>query len=181
MFGIDFNFLRKTREELEKKRAAMDAELEGIRRQRDRVLSTPGSKEDLKAMLGDWVSSNEKKYRQSLRETLMKFTRNPRNMTAQELVGIMGLAGAPQVYGESMRTQDIDQALCGLFGPLLKNALAEEIDSMEWHEGSMTAAERQAQAERLSERIEHLQNDINKLDAAAEEAGVERPRFGHFN
>lgn len=181
MFGIDFNFLRKAKEDLEAKRAALDAELEDVCRQRDRVLSTPGSKEDLKAMLGDWVSANQEKYRQSLRETLLKFTRNPRNMTARELADIMGLSGAPQSYGDSVQTQDVDQALCGLFGPLLKSAIVEQIDSMEWHEGSMTASERQEKADRLSMRIEQVQSDIKKLDAAAEEAGIERPRFGHFN
>ena len=181
MFGIDFSFLRKSREQLIEKREKMFADLEDLRRQRDRVLSAPGSKEDLKAMLGDWVASNSGKYRAQLRETLLKFTRSPRSMTPHDLVNVMSLAGPPSTYGEAVATANVDQALCGLFGPLLKTALVEEIDGMEWHSHSLTAVERQAQADDLDKRITDLQKEINALNAAAEEAGVEWPRFGHFN
>jgi len=180
MFGIDFNFLRKTREQLFEKREKMLAELDDLRRRRDRILSTPGSKEDLKKMLGGWIASNSEKYRQQLRETLMKFSSSPRNMNPQDLVSIMSLSGPPPSYGEAVRTVDVDQALCGLFGPLLKNALGEEIDGMEWHSNSLTAADREAQADALNERIEKLNKELKDLDAAAEEAGVEWPRIGYF-
>ncbi len=171
MFGFDFKSLRRSVEGVEKKLQDMHTEVEGLRRQRDRTLSAPTSKEDLKSMLSAWVASAGENYRKSLQETLQKF-RNPRNASPQELARGMSLTGALLPPGEAMRAQDVDQALCALFAPLLKKALLDEVDNMEWPEHSITATERSATVESLDARIVQLDKEIKDLTAAAEEAGI---------
>lgn len=171
MFGFDFKSLRRSVENVEKKLEAMHAELADLRRQRERASSAPTSKEDLKNLLSGWVTSKGESYRKSLHETLRKF-RNPRNLSAHELALAMSITGAHQPYGETVRAQDVDQALCGLFAPLLSKALLEEVDKMEWPADTVTSAERAATVDRLDERIIQIDQEIRDLTAAAEEAGI---------
>lgn len=171
MFGFDFKSLRRSVEGVEKKLQAMHAELADLRRQRERASTAPSSKEDLKNLLSGWVTSKGDSYRKSLHETLRKF-RNPRNLSAHELALAMSITGAHQPYGEAVRAQDVDQALCGLFAPLLNKALLEEVDSMEWPSDTVTASDRNATLARLDERIVKLDQEIRDLTTAAEEAGI---------
>lgn len=171
MFGFDFKSLRRSVEGVEKKLQAMHEELADLRRQRERANSAPTSKEDLKNLLSGWVASKGDSYRKSLHETLRKF-RNPRNLSAHELALAMSITGAHQPYGEAVRAQDVDQALCGLFAPLLSKALLDEVDNMEWPSDTVTAAERVAAVTRLDERIVQVDKEIRELTAAAEDAGI---------
>lgn len=171
MFGFDFKSLRRSVEGVEKKLQDMHTEVEDLRRQRERTLSAPASKEDLKAMLSAWVASAGENYRKSLQETLQKF-RNPRNATPQDVARGMSLTGALLPFGEALRQQDVDQALCALFAPLLNKALLDEVDNMEWPAHSITTAERNATVARLTERIDQLDQEIRDLTTAAEEAGI---------
>jgi hypothetical protein len=121
--------------------------------------------------LSAWLASNSKKYREALHETLSKF-RNPRNLTQDDMARYMSITGAAQPGGEALRTQDVDQALCALFAPLLKDALFKEIESMEWSENTMNNAQRVKDAERLDERIYQLDTEIAALINGAEESGI---------
>jgi chaperonin cofactor prefoldin len=175
MFGIDFKSLRKSVDSLEKRLQAMRTEVEELRRQRERVQHAPVHKDDLKALLGNWLAANGERYQQSLRETLAKFVRSPRYMTQHELDQAMSLSGALQPFaGDTARIgpKDIDQALCGLFAPLLKDALMKEIDSMEWSPSAISTAERTVTVDQLTEQIERLDRDIATLINEAEEAGI---------
>lgn len=171
MFGFDFKSLRRSVEGVGEKLQAMQVELADLRRQRERASTAPTSKEDLKNLLNAWVTSKGDQYRKSLHETLRKF-RNPRNLSAHELALAMSITGAHQAFGEAVRTQDVDQALCGLFAPLLSKALLEEVDNMEWPSDTVTAAERIATVARLDERIVQVDQEIRELTTAAEEAGI---------
>lgn len=171
MFGFDFKSLRRSVEGVEKKLQAMHAELADLRRQRERTSSAPTSKEDLKNLLSGWVATKGDGYRKALHETLRKF-RNPRNLSPHELALAMSITGAHQPYGEAVRAQDVDQALCGLFAPLLSKALLDEVDNMEWPSDTVTAAEREAAVARLDERIVQIDQEIRELTAAAEDAGI---------
>lgn len=171
MFGFDFKSLRRSVEGVEKKLQAMHTEVADLRRQRERASSAPTSKEDLKNLLSAWVASAGDQYRKSLHETLRKF-RNPRNLSQHELASVMSITGAPQPFGEAIRAQDVDQALCALFAPLLSKALLDEVDSMEWPADTVTATERKAIVEDLDERIGVLDKEIKDLTNAAEEAGI---------
>lgn len=175
MFGIDFKSLRKSVDSLEKRLQGIRTEVEELRRQRERVLHAPVHKDDLKALLGNWLAASGERYQQSLRETLTKFVRNPRNMTQHDLDQIMSLSGALQPFaGDTARIgpKDIDQALCGLFAPILKDALMKEIDSMEWSPNAITTAERTATVAKLTEQIDQLDRDTATLINEAEEAGI---------
>lgn len=171
MFGFDFKSLRRSVENVEKKLQDMQTEVANLRRQRERASSAPTSKEDLKTLLSAWVASTGDSYRQSLHETLRKF-RNPRNLSAYELGRVMSIAGAPQPFGDAIRAQDVDQALCALFAPLLTKTLLEEVDRMEWPADTVTNTERDANVARLDDRIAQLDQEIKELTAAAEEAGI---------
>lgn len=171
MFGFDFKLLRRSVEGVEKKLQDMHTEADNLRRQRERASTAYTSKEDLKALLSAWVTSAGDQYRKSLHETLRKF-RNPRNLSQHELAAVMSITGAPQPFGEAIRAQDVDQALCGLFAPLLSKALLDEVDSMEWPVDTVTATERNATVARLDERIVQLDKEIKELTTAAEEAGI---------
>lgn len=171
MFGFDFKSLRRSVEGVEKKLQAMHAELADLRRQRERAGSAPTSKEDLKNLLSGWVASKGDNYRKSLHQTLSKF-RNPRNLSAHELALSMSITGAHQPYGDAVRAQDVDQALCGLFAPLLSKALLEEVDKMEWPSDTVTAADRDATIAGLDQRIVQLDKEIRELTTAAEEVGI---------
>ena len=171
MFGFDFKSLRRSVEGVEKKLQDMHKEVDDLRRQRERASTAPTSKEDLKALLSAWVASAGDQYRKALHETLRKF-RNPRSLSSRELASVMSITGAPQPFGEAIRAQDVDQALCALFAPLLSKALLDEVDSMEWPADTVTTAERNATVARLDERIVQLDQEIKELTTAAEEAGI---------
>lgn len=175
MFGINFKSLRKEVESLEKRLQAMRADVEELRRQRERVQHAPVHKDDLKALLGNWLAASGERYQQSLRETLAKFVRSPRYMTQHDLDQTMSLSGALQPFaGDTARIspKDIDQALCGLFAPMLKDALMKEIDSMEWSPNAITTAERTVTVAQLTTQIDQLDQDIATLINEAEEAGI---------
>ena len=171
MFGFDFKSLRRSVEGAEKKLQDMRTEVADLRRERERASSAPTSKEDLKNLLSAWVTSKGDHYRKSLHETLRKF-RNPRNLSAHDLALSMSITGAHQPFGEAIRAQDVDQAMCALFAPLLSKALLDEVDHMEWPSDTVTSAERSATLARLDERIDQLQKEINEFTTAAEEAGI---------
>lgn len=169
---FDFGMLRRSVSTLESQITKMQNELSGLCRQREAILSAPTSKEDLKSMLTDWVNAQGEKYQASLQETLARFTRNPRNVTARELDNVMSISGAAQPHGDAVRTQDVDQAMCALFGPLLNAALMEQVERMSWPANSMTRAQRSAEAAKLTDRIDVLEKDVKDLINAAEEAGI---------
>ena len=169
---FDFSLIRRSVTSLGSKIKTMQNELADLYRQREAVLSAPASKDDLKSMLSDWVGAQGEKYQASLRNTLSLFTRNPRNLTPIELARVMSISGAAQPLGDAIRTQDVDQALCALFGPMLQAALLEQVDKVEWPANTMTKAQREAEAEKLTERIEALEKETKELISAAEEAGV---------
>ncbi|QJE00671.1 hypothetical protein HH212_12100 [Massilia forsythiae] len=175
MFGIDFKSLRKGVDSLEKRLQAMRTEVEELRRQRERVQHAPVHKDDLKALLANWLAANGERYQQSLRETLAKFVRSPRYMTQHDLDQTMSLSGALQPFaGDTARIgpKDIDQALCGLFASLLKDTVMKEIDSMDWSPNAITAAERTVTMAQLTEQIDRLDRDTAALINEAEEAGI---------
>jgi hypothetical protein len=169
---FDFASIRRSVAGVGQKLQQMQTEVEDLRRQREQMLNGPASKEDMKAMLAAWLESTGDKYRQELQETLKKFVRNPRNMTSHNLEGVMSITGAAQPFSDAIRNRDVDQALCALFGPMLKKALMEEVDRMEWAPNALTIAERTVAAERLSVRISQLQEEIREMISAAEEAGI---------
>ncbi|MGZ9045944.1 MAG: hypothetical protein ACXW24_16100 [Telluria sp.] len=169
---FDFASIRRSVSTLETKLKEMQDELADLYRQREAVLSTAASKDDLKALLRDWVVQQGDKYQTSLHGTLARFTRNPRNVTPHELASVMSIAGAAQPFGDVIRPQDVDQALCGLFGPMVSAALLDQVDKMEWPANSMTGVQRTAAADKLTDRIDTLEKDTKELINAAEEAGI---------
>lgn len=169
---FDFASLRRSIQNVEAQLKKMQDELADLTRQRERVLSAPASKDDLKALLSGWVAGNGDKYRTALRETLAQFVRNPRNMSADRLARMLSVSGAAQPNGEALRVQDVDQALCALFAPLLNSALMEQVDAMPWPDDAISDAQRKASADKLEQRIVALQKEINDLINSAEEAGI---------
>lgn len=169
---FDFASIRRSVAGLEQQIRKMQDELELLRRQREAVIYAPASKDDLKTMLSAWVEASGDKHRAALTDALTKFARSPRNVSPQTLAQIMGIAGASQPLGDVVAPRDVDQALCALFGPLLNRALLDHVDAMDWPEGSLTSAQRTADAEKLGARIDKLQQDLNELINEADEAGV---------
>lgn len=169
---FDFALIRRFGANLEQQIRKMEAELEQLRRQREAAIYAPASKEDLKTMLSSWVKSSGDKHRAALSEALTKFVRHPRNMSPKTLAEIVGITGVSQPLGDAVVPRDVDQALCALFGPLLNQALLEHVDSMVWPEGSLTSAQRAADAEKLSGQIDKLQLEVNDLIQSAEDAGI---------
>jgi hypothetical protein len=175
---FDFVTIRKTVVAIEEQLQKLQNEEFELRGQLAQINSAPASKEDLKQMLSGWVSMNAEKYRSSLRETLSKFMRNPRNFTPRNFVDTMSITGAAQPGSDAVRTQDVDQALCALFGPLLNKALLNEIDLMDWPDNAVTAVHRSETSSRLSARIDELNREIEELSLSAIEAGITWNRNG---
>jgi len=172
MFGIDFKTLRGAVQNLEEKIKAMQAESNSLQREREMVLSAPGSKEDLKAMLASWIDSTGDAYRARMQETLTKFARSPRNMTPANLAQFLSITGDAQAYDKAAQSKEVDQALCALFGSLVNKALMKEIDGMDWPATAITNTERAAKVADLDQRIGKLETDLKQLIDQAEEAGV---------
>lgn len=175
---FDFVTIRKTVVAIEEQLQKLQNEEFDLRGQLAQINSAPASKEDLKQMLSSWVAANAEKYRSSLRETLSKFMRNPRNFTPRNFVDTMSITGAAQPGSDAVRTQDVDQALCALFGPLLNKALLDEIDLMEWPDNAVTAVQRAATSTRLSTRIDEVNREMEELSMSAIEAGITWNRDG---
>ena len=175
---FDFVTIRKTVVAIEEQLQKLQNEEFELRGKLAQINSAPASKEDLKQMLSGWVSVNAEKYRVSLRETLSKFMRNPRNFTTRNFVDTMSISGAAQPGSDAVRTQDVDQALCALFGPLLNKALLNEIDLMDWPDNAVTAVHRAETSSRLSARIDELNREIEELSLSAIEAGITWNRNG---
>lgn len=175
---FDFVTIKKTVVAIEEQLQKLQNEELQLRGQLAQINSAPASKEDLKEMLSGWVASNAKKYRVSLRETLSKFMRNPRNFTPRNFVDTMSIAGAAQPGSDAVRTQDVDQALCALFGPLLNKALLDEIESMEWPDNAVTTAHRSEKSIQLTTRIDELNREMEQLSLSAIEAGITWNRNG---
>jgi cell division protein FtsB len=169
---FDFASFRRSVASLEEQLQKMQNEENVLRNELAQINSAPSSREDLKQMLSQWVASNAAKYRQSLRETLLKFTANPRNFNPRNLLDIMSISGVAHPGGEAVRTQDVDQALCALFAPLLSKALQEEVDAMEWSENAITIEKRSAAAAALETRIHELNRQIEELSQQAADAGI---------
>jgi hypothetical protein len=172
MLGIDFKKLRGEVRNLGEKIKAMQSESDSLQRERETVMSAPGSKEDLKAMLGAWIDSAGDAYRIRMQETLTKFARSPRNMTPATLAQILSITGDGLAYDKEAQTKHVDQALCALFGSLVNKALMKEVDGMDWPATAITNADRAARVADLDERINKLETDIRQLIDQAEEAGV---------
>jgi hypothetical protein len=169
---FDFSVLRRTVVSLEEQLQKMQEKETSLRSQLAQVNSAPVSKDDLKQMLSGWVDTNAKTYRLSLRETLSKFTRNPRNFNQRNLFDIMSIAGAAQPGSDAVRTQDVDQALCALFSPLLNKAILDEVDAMEWPDHAISAAQRAAASIRLTTQIDELNRQMEELVQSAIDAGI---------
>jgi hypothetical protein len=175
---FDFALIRRSVLGLEQQLQKMQEEEAELRMQLAQVSSAPASKDDMKQMLSGWVASNAEKYRLSLRETLSKFMRNPRNFTPRNLVDVMSISGAAQPGSDAVRTQDVDQALCALFGPLLNRALLDEIDGMEWPDNTISSVQRSAETIRLTTKIDELNSQIEELAQSAIDAGITWNRNG---
>jgi len=169
---FDFASIRRSVAGLEQQLQKMHVELGTLHRQREAVIYAPASKDDLKSMLATWIKSSGDKYRASLNTTLTQFVRVPRNMTPQRLAQIVGISSGDQSLGDVVRPCDVDQALCALFGPLLNAALIDQIDRIDWPEGSMSSDQRAAATEKLTARIDSLEKEKNDLINSAEEAGI---------
>lgn len=169
---FDFASIRRSVKGLEGQLKKMDEDIAELRRKRESVLSSPASKGDVKAMLSGWVRDSGEVYRSSLRTTLAEFVRNPRNMTPANLARVVSVTGAAQPFGDALRPQDVDQALCALFGPLLNTALLEQVDLMDWPEQGLSIAERTIEADKLLQRIGKLEQESAELIQEAEDAGI---------
>lgn len=169
---FDFASFRRSVASLEEQLQKMQNEEIALRNELAQINSAPASKEDLKQMLSQWVDSNAAKYRQSLRETLLKFTANPRNFNPRNLLDVMSISGVAQPGGEAVRTQDVDQALCALFAPFLSKALLAEVDAMEWSASAITMEKRSTGAAALETRIYELNRQIEEMSQQAADAGI---------
>ena len=172
MLGIDFKKLRGEVQNLGDKIKAMQTESTGLQREREMVLSAPGSKDDVKAMLAGWIDSTGDAYSARMQETLTKFARSPRHMTPSNLAQFLSITGDATAYDKAAQSKEVDQALCALFGSLVNKALMKEIDAMDWPAGAITSAERAAKVADLDQRIDKLETDLKMLIDQAEEAGV---------
>ncbi|MDP3669570.1 MAG: hypothetical protein Q8R69_07770 [Telluria sp.] len=170
---FDFASFRRSLAGLGEQLKKMQSEIEELRRKREALLSTPANKADVKEMLSGWVRDAGEEYRKSLHTTLAMFIRNPRAMTPALLAKTMSVTGAAQPLGDGLRPQDVDQALCALFAPLLKTALMEQVDLMDWQNQGLPMKERAIEAEKLESRIFELEKTYAELVNQADEAGID--------
>jgi len=169
---FDFSSIKRSVRNFEQKLDEISKEILELKSKRERILSAPANKDDVKVMLKNWVHASGEGYRQSLRTTLSEFVRNPRNMSPRRLSDLVCVSGAAQPGADSLRPQDVDQALCAIFGPQLINALCEQVEAMEWPEQGLPLTLRTAEADKIFERIAQLEQEYEVLTNEAAEAGI---------
>jgi hypothetical protein len=151
--------------------------IEKLQQQREEVATAPATREDVKAMVEQWITGKAALYLKKLRFNMDEFIANPRQALADpvQIENRMSLFGKSRQLGEYAMypgPELQDEAMSLLFGPHLVKAMHVAIDAMEWPPNALPLAGRAERLAELDEKISKLSAEEAEVVAEARNAGV---------
>jgi hypothetical protein len=177
---FDFASIKKTLANYAGTLKKVRDEIEKLEQEREDVAFAPPSKADVKSAVANWVQSMADGYRRDL-VTVLTATAG-RKAADDPAVFQRAMEVTPLFYqpgiGEGMHgpvpvLSGLDRAMCGLFAPVILEAINRALDGSSWQDASpYSRPERAARIAEIDARLSELRSQEVSLVAAATEAGV---------
>lgn len=169
---MDFSFLKNAVTGLAGQVKDLKTSIEKLKRQREDIANAPANLNDIKAGLAAALEERRAAYLQALRLQLDFFTRKPDSVTDPEIFKRLLLVAAPEHLGITPAFKNLENGIAGLFQPELLASLNAAVDSMDWPQAGLPAAQRVKKLAELDKSIESAEKQIQELKSSASAAGI---------
>ncbi len=135
------------------------------------AIMAPSAREDVEAMLMNWIAEGAAEFHRGFAERLKPFVRTSRGIeNPLEVNRMLALVG-PTASDEQL-ARAIDCALCAAHGPALAAAMGPALDLQEWGKSPVTLRDKKSQLEKLHQRVNALRAEREELYDQAEQIGI---------
>lgn len=170
--SFDFTSFRRSLQSLETQLKTLRTKIEQLQRKRLALQSAPISKDEVKALLSQWVLDAGSAYSRDLTESIQQVARNTTAFANHgRLRQLTSFGAQASLQGADVGPQ-MGQAICAFFGQQIRESLSTAIDSMEWPEGAISSEQRRKDIESIGAEINKLQIEENEIITKAAEAGI---------
>ena len=170
MAGLDFNSLREQVQRLSGAIAEKQAARASIAADIATLNALPASKNDLKALVRQWIDDSAAQYAKGLKIILEPFQKNwSRGPTPQNPLELLHRVTSRNASG--LAVSQSPEGLFALMGGPIKSALDAAIDDLDLPEG-IDKATRTAQLKSLAAQLGQVDAELSELADLANSAGV---------
>lgn len=170
---FDFALVKRSVQGLEEKLKSLRGQISALQQERQSVHAAPVAKEEVKALIGQWIGDAGKDYSAAFCAGVEAMSKNPSAFSRSNLVQRLASFGALGVmYGEEPSAQELGRGLCAMFGASIKDSLIKSIDAMQWPTNALTHAQREKQLAQLDGKIADLEREAIDIINKAAEVGI---------
>ncbi|WP_395055717.1 hypothetical protein [Polaromonas sp.] len=170
---FDFGILKKSLANYGDTLKRLQAEIEALHRQREDVLFAPTTRDDARAAMAQWVTSQAAAYRASISAGVTELALNRVALEDPKRFGELA-ARLPLVHKRVYGPADgpVDLAICALMGDAMVKAFDSVLEQMEWPSGALSVVQRKKKLDEIDARLAELVESEKQMTAAASDAGV---------
>ncbi len=169
---FDFQMLARSVTGLTHQVKQLRGEIETLQQQREDMATAAPAREEVKAMIRQWIDSRQGEFNKAMQITFGRF-KHPGWLDSDEDVSRhVTVLGVRQMLDAVPGTGSMDDVMCGLFGPQILQAFSAGIDAMPWPGEGLPRAKRKVELERLDQKIADLIEQADVLRRKALDAGI---------
>ncbi len=166
---FDFLTIRKSISALQQRHDQLQLDNQDLERQLNQIQGAPSNKSDIKKIVDNWISSSTSGFAKAVEALVTAECRNDKNCNLQKF-GFFSLVAEQD--GARFESGQLDGAMCAVFGPQIKQAIYAVIDAMDWPSEGLSREKRQAEVERIQQRMLANTSELEDLKTQAHTAGV---------
>lgn len=160
--------LSTTRKTASETLAQLQGDIAQVQQRRAALVMAPAARQDVEAMVTQWVSDNARAFEKEAAERLGRFAGDARAMENPRLIeAFVTLVGT-----EDATPASVNRALCAAMPKQVAAALVASLSRITWPENPVLQADRRAQIEALDRREAELQEQLHTLLETINQAGV---------
>lgn len=171
---FDFLSLKKAVSDLSGAVRSKTEELENLRRERDRIGTAPGTREDVTALIAGQISERADRYTRRLESSL----KHQLEYGNAKFVGVDGgdamaaVVTAREHVSIHPSVYDVEESLCFLFKDQLIAGVTSALNQMQWPSGAEPLHDRVDRIAKLDKKITAAEDDLKALREQAASAGI---------
>lgn len=168
-----FESLLATRQRVVSTRDSLRTQIDDLQRRREQILRAPATGADLMRAIDSWIESRAAAFEAGSRAQVEQLAREPQVLTTPTAIAArLRLVAAGKARGEPVDVASLDDALCWLLGPQLRDAFAGAIDRMDVAGEPVALDARPGLVAEIDRKLDGLLREAAELEEQAAQAGI---------
>lgn len=170
---FDFSGIKRSLNDIEERAKRLASEIAALKSQRSTLENAVPNRTEMKALIQRWT---DERAENGYLEELLVYVLDQYRSSPVGMREPGDLENPLRFFGNAMASSDqkmLDRAMFSVFSVEISKAFIAALDVVEWPDDAAPLAERRAERDKISGRMEVLQRERFQLCQQAKEVGIE--------